>query len=182
MPRTIEYFVRYGPSFFPFLRILGGSQTQHRFSYAVARQICQTGFAGVPIARQAKALQEVIYIYFTKPNFFAEQIAQVKNADRCSLWVDTIKNSLLFFRGLFAGGILGFVLGQKRWRVNYGLDPERRPPTRLAVLYRTKDSPSPRSEFLHPKVVLLLTSFNYYYGGFNNKNLFHIFKHFLHLD
>ncbi|QBZ53312.1 hypothetical protein PoMZ_08988 [Pyricularia oryzae] len=158
MPRAIEYSDQHGPNLFPFIRILGGSETQYRL-------ICQTGFAGLPIARQAKVLQEAIYIYLIEPKLLAEQIAQVKDPERCSLWTDTIKNSLFLLRGFLAGGILGFVLGQKRWRVNYGLDLERRPPTRLVVPYRAKDSPSPRSEFSHPKVVILLILFSYYYGG-----------------
>ncbi|KAI6439400.1 hypothetical protein MCOR15_011939 [Pyricularia oryzae] len=182
MPRAIEYSDQHGPSSFPFIRILGGSETQYRLVCAVARQICQTGFAGVPIARQAKASQEAIYTYLTEPKLSAEQIAQVEDPERCSLWTDTIKNSLLLLRGFLAGGILGFVLGQKRWRVNYGLDLKRRPPTRLAVPYRAKDSPSPRSEFSHPEVVILLTSFSYYYGGLGDQDLFHAFEHLLHSD
>ncbi|KAI6313641.1 hypothetical protein MCOR30_010221 [Pyricularia oryzae] len=182
MPRAIEYSDQHGPSLFPFIRILGGNETQYRLVCAVARQICQTGFAGVPIARQAKVSQEAIYIYLTEPKLSTEQITQVEDPERCSLWTDTIKNSLLLFRGFFAGGILGFVLGQKRWRVNYGLDLKRRPPTRLAVLYRAKDSPSPRSEFSHPKVIILLILFSYYYGGFGDQDLFHAFEHFLHFD
>lgn len=75
-------------------------------------------------------------------------------------------------RGLLAKGILLFALGQKRYRVNYGLAPDRCPPTMLAVPFRAKDMPSPRSEFSHPDVVIVLTCLSYYYRGFADDELF----------
>jgi len=44
---------------------------------------------------------------------------------------------ILLLRGLLMGGegILGYVLKERRWRVDYGLDPSR---TLLAVPYRAK--------------------------------------------
>ena len=42
---------------------------------------------------------------------------------------------LLLLRGLLAHGILIYVLSQRRWRVDYGLDPKR---SLLAVPYRAK--------------------------------------------
>ena len=52
-----------------------------------------------------------------------------------SLW-----SGILLLRGLLVDGegILGYVLKERRWRVNYGLDPSR---TLLAVPYRAKVSP-----------------------------------------
>jgi Protein of unknown function (DUF3638) len=47
-----------------------------------------------------------------------------------SLW-----KGLLLLRGLLAHGILVYVLGQRRWRVDYGLDLKR---SLLAVPYRAK--------------------------------------------
>ncbi|KAG7289874.1 hypothetical protein NEMBOFW57_006251 [Staphylotrichum longicolle] len=41
----------------------------------------------------------------------------------------------------------------------------------LAVPYRAKDSPAPRSEFSHPDVVIVLTCLSYYYQGLSNKTL-----------
>lgn len=123
-----------------------------------------------------------MYAYITEQDFSTEQIAQVEAAGCYALWNDTSKNTLLLLRGIIARGILGFVLGQKRWRVNYGLDPDRRAPTGLAVPYRAKDSPSPRSEFSHPEVILLLTSLSYYYGGMSDDNLFIAFEHLLQSD
>ncbi|KAI6562298.1 hypothetical protein MCOR09_007841 [Pyricularia oryzae] len=60
--------------------------------------------------------------------------------------------------------------------------PMRQPPTRLAVPYRAKNSPSPRSKFSHPKVVLFLTSLSYYYGGLSDEDLFVTFGQLLKSD
>lgn len=70
----------------------------------------------------------------------------------------------------------------KRWRVNYGLDTARTPSTALAVPYRSKDSPSPRSEFSHSDVVLILTLLSQYYGGLSDEQLFDTLTHVLNSD
>jgi len=51
----------------------------------------------------------------------------------------TLFNGMLLLRGLLMndGGILSYVLKERRWRVDYGLDPSR---TLLAVPYRAKVS------------------------------------------
>ena len=72
---------------------------------------------------------------------------------------------ILLLRGLLAGGILLHNLKEKRWRVDYGLDPTR---SMLAVPYRAKDSPALRAEFGHPEMILVLTCLSYYYGGLTN--------------
>ncbi|KAJ9413524.1 hypothetical protein QL093DRAFT_1988954, partial [Fusarium oxysporum] len=75
-----------------------------------------------------------------------------------------------------AGGILAFALGQKGWRVSYGIAPHRETGTKLAVPFRVKDSPTPRSEFSHPDVVMTLTCLSYYYGGLDEEALFSAFS------
>ncbi|CZR56907.1 uncharacterized protein PAC_06796 [Phialocephala subalpina] len=80
------------------------------------------------------------------------------------------------------GGVLAFALGQKRWRVNYGLDVFRKPTTRLAVPYRAKDNPTARSEFSHPDVVIVLTSLTYYYGELRDDDIFIAFYHLVKSD
>ena len=49
----------------------------------------------------------------------------------------TMLKGILLLRGLLMDGegILGYVLKERRWRVDYGLDPSR---TLLAVPYRAK--------------------------------------------
>ncbi|KAJ6561052.1 hypothetical protein DFH09DRAFT_921131 [Mycena vulgaris] len=75
---------------------------------------------------------------------------------------------LLLLRGLFSHGILRLCLQEKRWRVDYGLDPKR---SMLAVPYRAKDSPAPRAEFGHPDMIIVLTCLSYYYGGLSDDQL-----------
>jgi hypothetical protein len=74
------------------------------------------------------------------------------------------------------------MFSSKRWRVNYGLDATRIPSTDLAVPYRSKDSPSPRSEFSHSDVVLILTLLSKYYGGLSDEQLFDTLTHVLNSD
>ncbi|KAF8420356.1 hypothetical protein EV426DRAFT_675169 [Tirmania nivea] len=85
----------------------------------------------------------------------------------------------LLLRGLVAHGILGFVLREKRWRVDYGLAPSR---SMLAVPFRAKDSPAPRSEFGHPDVTIALTCLSYYYQGLEEEQLRTCFERLKKLD
>ncbi|KAB2100064.1 hypothetical protein AG0111_0g11729 [Alternaria gaisen] len=101
----------------------------------------------------------------------------VDAVEKENFFTETTKGPLLLLRGLIAGGVLSFALKSKRWRVNYGIDSSRKPKTQLAVPYRSKDSPSPRSEFSHPDVVITLTSLTYYYGGLDDQDLFDTFAH-----
>ncbi|KAF8326324.1 uncharacterized protein EI90DRAFT_3281699 [Cantharellus anzutake] len=86
---------------------------------------------------------------------------------------------LLLLRGLFAHGILMYVLSERRWRVDYGLDLTR---SRLAVPYRAKDVPALRAEFSHPDVCTSLTYLSYYYGGLSYDQLDMCFEHINELE
>ncbi|KAF8970976.1 hypothetical protein BDZ97DRAFT_1901937 [Flammula alnicola] len=86
---------------------------------------------------------------------------------------------LLLLRGLLAHGILVYVLSQRRWRVDYGLDLKR---SLLAVPYRAKDMPSLRSEFGHPDVAVCLTCLSYYYGGLTLSQVRECFDLLIKLD
>jgi len=78
---------------------------------------------------------------------------------------------LLLLRGLLAHGIVIAALRDRRWRVDYGLDGKRNPPTLLAVPYRAKDCPAQRAEFSHPDMAIVLTCLSYYYGGLLDSQL-----------
>ena len=91
-----------------------------------------------------------------------------------SLW-----RSILLLRGFLGSGILLFVLGKKRWRVDYGLDLTR---SLLAVPYRAKDVPTIRADFGHPDVAIAFTCLSYYYGGLRNEDLILCFALLLKLD
>ncbi|TLD10121.1 hypothetical protein PgNI_06587 [Pyricularia grisea] len=181
MPASLEIHNQFGRGSFPRIRILK-ADGQQALVHAVASRICATGLAGLPIARQNKESRAALFTYLTKTELTSTEIKAVEGVKQGGFWSDATKAPLLLLRGILAGGVLGFTLAQKRWRVNYGLDATRQPPTRLAVPYRAKDSPSPRSEFSHPEVVLLLTSLSYYYGGLSDEDLFITFGHLLKSD
>ncbi|KAM0336155.1 hypothetical protein ACHAPQ_004430 [Fusarium lateritium] len=135
----------------------------------VATQICKTGISGFPIGCQPKQLQNAVYRYITRRELTQ---ADTELVETSPFFAGAAIGRLLLLRGLFAGGIIAFALGQKRWRVNYGIDPHRETGTKLAVPFRAKDSPTPRSEFSHPDVVICLTCLSYYYGGLDEESLF----------
>lgn len=157
---------------FPRIRILRPDAQDDIFG-KVADAICNTGLSGFPIARQPKKVRDAIRRYITEPDLSPEEIEAVEQG---IFWGEATSKPILLLRGLLASGILAFAFGQKRWRVNYGTDDKRERKTRLAVPFRAKDSPMPRSEFSHPDVVIVLTCLSYYYGGIGNEDLFSIFE------
>jgi Protein of unknown function (DUF3638)/Protein of unknown function (DUF3645) len=179
-PLSIEVDERW-PGSFPRTRILQ-PDAQHRMSSCIAKHICETGLNGFPIARQPEAVRQAVFRYITEPNLTADEIERFENRGTRGFWADTTSDILLLLRGVIAGGVLSFALGQKRWRVNYGLDATRQPRTKLAVPYRAKDNPTPRSEFGHPDIVIVLTSLSYYYGGLENDDMFLALGHLLKSD
>ncbi|KAJ9225449.1 hypothetical protein DTO169C6_2182 [Paecilomyces variotii] len=165
---------------FPRIRIFDVDM-QRELCALVANDICETGLKGFPVARQCQAVRDAVRTYITQWELTSDQVRQVEGF-KGGFWSDSTRDVLFLLRGLLAGGIIAFVFGQKRWRVNYGLTTARDPPTKLAVPYRAKDSPTLRSEFSHPEVVIILTSLSYYYGGLDNEDLFIAFRHLLNAD
>ncbi|RBR20353.1 uncharacterized protein FIESC28_05317 [Fusarium coffeatum] len=152
-----------------FLQADAGEEVLHR----VASHICKKGMYGFPISHQPETFRKAVQRYITQWEVTQTDIDLVETSrffDGASV------GRVLLLRGLFAGGILAFALGQKRWRVNYGVDPQRQSGTKLAVPFRAKDSPSPRSEFSHPDVVITLTCLTYYYGGLDQESLLSAFR------
>lgn len=143
----------------------------------VATHVCNYGINSLPVFRQSRAVRRAVLAYTLKQELSLEEISSVKEEGPAGFWTDTTKSPLLLLQGLFARGILAFCFSQKRWCVNYRPDHARNPPTRLSVPYRAKDCPSPRSEFSHPNVVILLICLNYYYASLGNKELFLVFDH-----
>ncbi|PMB71344.1 hypothetical protein BM221_003811 [Beauveria bassiana] len=176
-PESVEVMGRF-PGRFPRTRILRDDAGE-RLLRAVAQKICDAGLPGLPIGRQNEELRCAILEYILTDELSNASVSAVEDS---SFFTDAIKGPLLIVRGLFAGRVLLFGLKQKRWRVNYGLDGSRIPKTKLAVPYRAKDSPSPRSEFSHPDVVILLTCLSYYYVGLSNDDLFTAFAHLVKSD
>jgi hypothetical protein len=161
---------------FPRVRLLRADGTK-LLMLQVAADIRDNGLDGFRMHRQGETLRKAFCDYITVLDVDEETVQIVENSE---FW-ESSKTSILLLRGVFAGGVLEFVLGQKRWRVDYGLT-SRSPPTKLAVPYRAKDSPSLRSEFSHPDVVITLTSLCYYYEGLSNEDMFTAFAHLMKSD
>nr|POE84323.1 hypothetical protein CFP56_76392 [Quercus suber] len=169
------------PGQFPRTRILKEDAQIDLFS-RITKHICRTGLDSFPIARQTEHVRNAVLLYITKPDLSQSEIDEVENAGLGGFWSESTKGILLLLRGLFAAGVFSFVFAQKRWRVNYGLDATRNPSTKLAVPYRAKDNPSPRSEFSHPDVIITLTTLCYYYEGLKEADLSASFDHLLKSD
>lgn len=177
LPLSVELLERH-PGAFPRVRLLKADATEMLLQ-RVANIIRTRGLPGFPISRLPLGYRDAVGKYITQPQLSRAEVQQVEDSD---FWTDTIKTHALLLRGLFAKGILAFSFGQKRWRVNYGLDNIRHPPTKLAVPYRAKDSPAPRAEFSQPDVVITLTCTSYYYGGLSDDDLFQTFEHLVDSD
>lgn len=145
----------------------------------LAKHIVKFGILGLPTSSQSPKVQAALSRYILEVHPSPQDVEMIETS---RFWTTTTEPHLLLVRGLIAGGILRFALSSKRWRVNFGLDEHRTPKTKLAVPFRSKDNPSPRSEFSHPDVVILLTLLSYYYGGLTDEEMFDGFTHLQHSD
>lgn len=167
-PESVEVFNWQGePGRFPRIRILDAFGKGQLLDRLIER-ICSQGLDGFPITRQPGKRRIAIKRYISESSLSETEIDAVEQSP---FWHDSVINTLLMLRGLIAQGIIAFSLGQKRWRVNYGVDPNREPKTKLAVPFRAKDDPAPRAEFSHPDVAIFLTCLSYYYSGLDPEEL-----------
>ncbi|RPA82431.1 hypothetical protein BJ508DRAFT_414084 [Ascobolus immersus RN42] len=162
---------------FPRIRLLNDKAVD-RLLEIVAEKVCAGEVNGVNIsalnARSQNAVRNFLTVYDTD----ATSLAIIKETiyeSAGGLW-----HSLLLLRGLIAGGVISFALKEKRWRVDYGLDPNRT--TLLAVPFRAKDQPATRAEFSHPDFTILVTLLSFYYGGLTNEQLFLSLQSLLSMD
>ncbi|XP_018895940.2 uncharacterized protein [Bemisia tabaci] len=83
-----------------------------------------------------------------------------------------LKDKLLIAKGWLSHGILFHVFNSK-YRVQFGLhlNSEGEAIKRIAIPFLGKDTPSPRSEFSHPDVMLGFTIISYLYKGLSQKEL-----------
>ncbi|RAL16905.1 uncharacterized protein BO97DRAFT_439831 [Aspergillus homomorphus CBS 101889] len=180
LPRSIEVEEPH-PGSFPRIRLLR-ADAAHQLFERIADHIFHNGINELPISRQPEAKRRAVIAYCLEPDPSKQTIAVVEKPDASGFWTDSTRDPLLLLRGLLAGNILAFCLEQRRWRVSYGLDRSRQPPTGLAVPYRAKDNPAPRAEFSHPDVAIVLTCLSYYYEGLCDDDLFRAFDHLVRSD
>ncbi|EJT72145.1 hypothetical protein GGTG_09012 [Gaeumannomyces tritici R3-111a-1] len=167
-PDEIELVPGAGAGSFPTVRILN-ERGADMLTRELGERICALGaLPEFPYAAdKPRQKMEAIQRYMTQYKPDAEDVAAVETI----FATDDMRGRLLLLRGLIAHGVLSFSLRQ-RWRVNYGRTDTREPPTGLAVPFRAKDLPAPRSEFSHPDVLIALTCLSYYYGGLSDDDLF----------
>ncbi|PQE07113.1 p-loop containing nucleoside triphosphate hydrolase protein [Rutstroemia sp. NJR-2017a BVV2] len=152
------------PGGFPRIRILQSPAGKELLEH-VASELCEVGLPGVPVCYFSAKVRKALLEFLTNPELTIAEIQSLREAIHGS---ELMSKGVLLLKGLFADRILEFALEQKRWRVNYGLDPSR---TMLAVPYHAKDSPTERSEFSHPDAAIVLTCLAYYYGGISDQQL-----------
>lgn len=89
---------------------------------------------------------------------------------------ESVYDLVLLLRGLFSLGLLQYVLCERQFRVDYGLDLGR---SQLAVPFRAKDLPAPRAEFGQPDIAIILTCLSYYYRGIDHAQAVRCLEHLL---
>ena len=80
------------------------------------------------------------------------------------------RDQLLALRGLLAYGLLEHCL-TKRHHVDFGVDRRAGKRRRVAVPFRSNDTPAERSEFAHPDTLIVYTHLAYYGDGLTHAEL-----------
>ncbi|KAM3526097.1 hypothetical protein MY4038_007001 [Beauveria bassiana] len=142
----------------------------------VARKFVTEGITGFSVSRYEGRQKKAIFEYITMAEPPEKTVKQVEKLDKAA------KSGLALVRGCIAGDVLRVPLLRKRWRVDYGCDFRRTPPTRLAVPFSAKDVPKPRAEFSNTDVVILFTQLSYYHSGLDEQHLRDLIEHMLTSD
>ncbi|KAH9056708.1 hypothetical protein EDB87DRAFT_1824048 [Lactarius vividus] len=161
---------------FPTMRILN-QKVSRQISSLIAEDALGGALSTLSLAVLSPSIREATCRFITRKDVSVRDHQLIRShCSGTSLW-----SGILLLRGLLVDGdgILGYVLKERRWRVDYGLDPSR---TLLAVPYRAKDVPSLRAEFGHPDVAIALTCLSYYYGGLTKQQVLQCFDSLSKLD
>ncbi|KAM3489888.1 hypothetical protein MY3957_006831 [Beauveria namnaoensis] len=142
----------------------------------VARKFVTDGITGFPVSRYSDRIKKAIFDYITLPEPPEKVVKKVEKLGKAA------KSGLALVRGCIAGDVLRVPLLRKRWRVDYGCDFRRMPPTRLAVPFSAKDVPKPRAEFSNADVVILFTQLSYYHSGLHEQHVRDLIEHMLTSD
>jgi hypothetical protein len=117
---------------FPTMRILN-QEVSRRFSFLIADDALKGALSTLSLGVLSPTIRKATHTFITKKKYSAKERNLIHS--RCA--GTTLWSGILLLRGLLVEGegILGHVLKERRWRVDYGLDPSR---TLLAVPYRAK--------------------------------------------
>jgi hypothetical protein len=120
------------PRGFPILRILDPSISQE-ISSLIIDDALKGRLSSLPLAVLPAGIREASRRFIAQREFLVNDRRMIYS--HCE--GTTMLKGILLLRGLLMDveGILGYVLKERRWRVDYGLDPRR---TLLAVPYRAK--------------------------------------------
>ena len=119
---------------FPRIRILDREVSQ-RISFLITEDALGGALSTLPLAILSPSIREATRRFITQKEISVDDHQLIRS--HCA--GTTLWSGILLLRGLLVDGegILGYVLKERRWRVDYGLDPSR---TLLAVPYRAKVS------------------------------------------
>jgi Protein of unknown function (DUF3638) len=117
---------------FPIMRILD-HDVSRTISSLIADDALKGVLSGLPLAILSPQIREATRQFIVQRDVSKEDQDTIRS--HCA--GTTLWKGILLLRGLLVNGrgILGYVLKERRWRVDYGLDPSR---TLLAVPYRAK--------------------------------------------
>ncbi|KAH8991107.1 hypothetical protein EDB86DRAFT_3065229 [Lactarius hatsudake] len=161
---------------FPRMRVLS-HEVSRRISSLIAEDALGGALSTLSLDVLSPPTREATRRFITQKDVSIEDHELIRS--RCA--GTTLWGGILLLRGLLVDGdgILSYVLMERRWRVDYGLDPRR---TLLAVPFLAKDVPSLRAEFGHPDVAIALTCLSYYYGGLTKEQVLQCFDLLTKLD
>ncbi|KAF8546830.1 hypothetical protein OG21DRAFT_1450846 [Imleria badia] len=181
-PNFVEH--AYGPGSFPRIHVLRASGIGQRLISLIVKDVMAGRLPNFDFQHVSSPLHDAIRSFISDENVLQvpDTVTRVeeyaKRSDKSYLW-----SGLLLLRGLLASNILLFALAERRWRVDYGLvsQPRHKRPsdhhyptptvTMLAVPYRAKDVPAPKTQFGHPDITIILTCLSYYYAGLSEEQL-----------
>jgi Protein of unknown function (DUF3638) len=117
---------------FPTMRILD-HEVSRQISLLIADDVLRGELTCLPLAVLSPQIREATRRFIVQRDVPEEDREVIRSHCAGTTWW----NGILLLRGLLVNGegILGYVLKEHRWRVDYGLDPSR---TLLAVPYRAK--------------------------------------------
>jgi len=170
-PKGVELLDRRdAPGSFPFTRLLQPAAGMKLLADLADDVINNGALEALPTSYYNTDLRQKAYEFVTKQKRSEHEPEQLRRHYGQQAGIPL---PLLLLRGLLTHGIIRYILQDKRYRVDYGLNPRR---TMLAVPYRAKDSPAPRAEFGHPDVAIALTCLAYYYHGLSEAQLQQCFQ------
>ncbi|KAF8729325.1 hypothetical protein RHS02_07821, partial [Rhizoctonia solani] len=174
-PDNLSYKFK-GTGKFPIIRIMLGctAEVEGQLISSLAKDILDGRLPNLSCDHIYPSVRESLHEFLTKDQIPYSQYESLQKGLAPEVW-----KIVLLIRGILAHGILILALKNKHYLVDYGLDPSR---SLLAVPYSAKDTPSPRAEFGHPDVAIILTCLSYYYRGLTKENLDLCFKLLFRLD